>query len=70
MRLLITSAALFVTGTICGIVAARASVHVDPQGTLVEPFAWIALSRLLLTGAGLTLVGAAGLWGMRRFVRR
>ena len=71
MRILITIAIFsIVTGTICGIVAARVPVHVDAEGFLNEPFAWIAISRLLLTAAGLSLVTATGLWTMRRLVHR
>ena len=71
MRILITIAIFSViTGTICGIVAARVPIHIVPKGFFIEPFAWIALSRLLFTAAAVSLLTTASVWTFRRVAHR
>lgn len=53
-------------GAVCLVVAAQYTAHVDPNGFLHEPFAWMASGRILLFMATVSLIAATGIWTFRR----
>lgn len=69
MRMNLLTKLSTVTGMLgagCATVAAFSPSYITDEGFVVEPFAWMAASRILLVLAAIGLAMSLLLWGARR----